>query len=106
MRAEALTFELAPVPDNDIEARTAPRPDPDLADLRFRALLRDRDWSSLPGAIRRRFSKRLPHGGTTVYAGEILETRMSFPRLAAGAGAAADRRPAADRALRRTCRAS
>ena len=83
MRAEALTFELAPVPDNDIDARTAPRPDPTLGDFRFRALLRERDWSSLPDAIRRRFSKRLPHGGTTVYAGEVLETRMSFARLAA-----------------------
>ena len=28
-------------------------------------------------AIRHRFSKRLPCGGTTVYAGEVLETRMN-----------------------------
>src|SRR5262245_22927214 len=75
MRAEALTFELAPVPD--IDARAAPRPDPNLDDFRFRALLRERDWASLPEAIRRRFSKRMPHGGATVYAGEVLETRMS-----------------------------
>jgi hypothetical protein len=78
MRAEALTFELAPVPGDDIEGRIVPRTDPTLGDLRFRALLREREWSSLPDAIRRRFSKRLPHGGSTVYAGEVLETRMSF----------------------------
>jgi len=77
MRAEAVAFELAPVPGDDIEVRTAPRSDPNLGDLRFRALLRDSEWSSLPPAIRRRFSKRMPCGGTTVYAGEVLETRMN-----------------------------
>lgn len=79
MRAEALTFELVPVPDHDIEGRSAPRTDPDLGDRRFRALLREREWSSLPDAIRRRFSKRLPHGAAIVYAGEVLETRMTLP---------------------------
>jgi len=77
MRAEAIAFELPPAPGDDIEARTVPRSDPNLGDLRFRALLPDREWSALPGAIRRRFSKRLPCGGTTVYAGEVLETRMN-----------------------------
>jgi uncharacterized protein DUF4166 len=77
MRAEAVAFELAPAPGNDIEARTAPRSDPNLGDLRFRALLRESEWSALPDAIRHRFSKRLPCGGTTVYAGEVLETRMN-----------------------------
>ena len=77
MRAEAVAFELAPGPDNDIDARTDRAPDPKLGDLRFRALMREREWSALPAAIRRRFSKRLPDGGTTVYAGEVLETRMS-----------------------------
>jgi hypothetical protein len=37
----------------------------------------EEDWASLPLAIRRRFSKRLAGGQTIVYAGEILETRMS-----------------------------
>jgi hypothetical protein len=37
----------------------------------------DPDWMSLPAAIRRRFSKRLAGGHTAVYAGEILETRIS-----------------------------
>jgi uncharacterized protein DUF4166 len=77
MRAEAVAFELLPVPGIDIEARTAPRSDPSLGDLRFRALLRDSEWSALPPAIRRRFSKPPLSGGTTVYAGEVLETRMT-----------------------------
>ena len=74
--------------------------------FRFRALLRERDWASLPAAIRRRFSKRLPPGGSTVYAGEVLETRMNFggwllaQALRLIGGAAADRRAAC------TCRAS
>ncbi len=48
-----------------------------LGDLRFRALLSDRDWDALPAAIRRRFSRRLADGGTIVYAGRVTETRMS-----------------------------
>ncbi len=48
-----------------------------LHDLRFRALMSNDEWMSLPPPIRRRFSKRLADGCTVVYAGEILETRMS-----------------------------
>jgi hypothetical protein len=47
-------------------------------DLRFRALLSDRDWASLPLSVRRRFSKRLAGGRTVVYVGEVVETRMSM----------------------------
>jgi Domain of unknown function (DUF4166) len=48
-----------------------------LGDPRFRALLADRDWEALPPAIRCRFSRRLADGGTIVYAGRVIETRMS-----------------------------
>jgi hypothetical protein len=48
-----------------------------LGDLRFRALLPADDWDALPLAIRRRFSKRLAAGRTIVYAGRVIETRMS-----------------------------
>lgn len=51
--------------------------DDTLGDLRFRALMTDADWASLPAAIRRRFSKRLADGRTIVYVGEILETHIS-----------------------------
>lgn len=49
----------------------------ELGDLRFRALLSEADWLALPLTIRRRFSKRLSGGNTTVYVGEVIETRMS-----------------------------
>src|SRR5262245_47017622 len=49
----------------------------ELGDLRFRGLMRDEEWSSLPPAIRRRFSKRVAPGDTVVYVGEVLETWMS-----------------------------
>lgn len=52
-------------------------PAAELRDLRFRALMSETEWASLPLAIRRRFSKRLADGRTAVYAGEILETYMS-----------------------------
>ena len=49
----------------------------ELGDLRFRALLPESDWLALPHTIRRRFTKRLSGGNTTVYVGEVIETRMS-----------------------------
>jgi hypothetical protein len=48
-----------------------------LGDLRFRALLSEDEWAALPLSIRKRFSKRLRGGDTTVYVGEVIETRMS-----------------------------
>src|SRR5262245_48632290 len=48
-----------------------------LGDLRFRALLSEADWASLPLAVRRRFSKRLAGGNTAIYVGTVLETWMS-----------------------------
>lgn len=77
MRARAVAAEVLRRPD------TQARPEPsselrvELGDLRFRALMTEEDWASLPFGIRRRFSKRLTGGETIVYAGEILETRMS-----------------------------
>ena len=50
----------------------------ELGDLRFRALMSDLEWASLPQQIRRRFSKRLSGGRTIVYVGEVVETRMSL----------------------------
>ena len=52
-------------------------PDESLGDLRFRALLSDADWIALPPETRRRFSRRLAAGGTAVYAGRVVEMRMS-----------------------------
>lgn len=51
--------------------------DGELGDLRFRALISPDAWASLPGPVRRRFSKRLAGGRTAVFIGEVVETRMS-----------------------------
>jgi hypothetical protein len=63
----------------DLDAPRTPRSETalDIGDPRFRALLSEEEWASLPLAIRRRFSKRLANGETTVYVGEVLETWMS-----------------------------
>ena len=61
----------------ELRPESKSKPKLELGDLRFRALMTEEGWFSLPLAIRRRFSKRLGGGQTIVYAGEILETRMS-----------------------------
>ena len=55
----------------------SPGSEPELGDLRFRALMRESDWMSLPLSIRKRFSKRLAAGDTMVYSGETLTNEMS-----------------------------
>src|SRR5215813_11903013 len=72
-----------PVQTLDAPAGDALSPEPAgvpevaIGDPRFRALLCEEEWASLPAAVRRRFSKRLANGASTVYAGEVLETWMS-----------------------------
>jgi hypothetical protein len=55
---------------------------PDLGDLRFRRLVGEEQWARLPEAVRARFSKRLRGGATALYAGEVVECRMSRIGLA------------------------
>ena len=54
-----------------------PLPDDSIVDLRFRALLGEAAWSRLPPAVQKRFSKRLEPGAVVLYAGEVIETRLS-----------------------------
>lgn len=56
------------------QTRTA---SPTLVDTRFMALLAAEEWAALPGTIRRRFSKRVCGGESTVYRGRLLETRTN-----------------------------
>lgn len=51
--------------------------DEDIVDMRFRALVGEARWSRLPAAVQQRFSKRLASGAVLIYAGEVLETRLS-----------------------------
>src|SRR5262249_56510634 len=74
MRAPAVAAEVLRGP---VEPEPRSEPRPELGDLRFRALMTEAEWFSLPLAIRRRFSRRLAGGQTIVYAGEIVESWMS-----------------------------
>ena len=76
MRAPVVATKVLRDP---VELRPEPKsePKPELGDLRFRALMTEEEWFSLPLAIRRRFSKRLAGGQTIAYAGEILESWTS-----------------------------
>ena len=58
-------------------AEGAPKAAGDLLDLRFRALIPERDWASLPPAVRRRFGKRLARGTSAVYVGQVVASRCS-----------------------------
>lgn len=54
-----------------------PAADESVVDLRFRTLIGEDSWARLPAAVQKRFSKRLSPGAAVVYAGEVLETRLS-----------------------------
>jgi hypothetical protein len=49
----------------------------DIGDLRFRALAGERAWASLPEAVRERFGRHIGAGASILYAGEVVECRMS-----------------------------
>jgi hypothetical protein len=54
-----------------------PRDDAAIVDVRFRSLLPDVAWNSLPHSVRQRFSKRVADGKSIIYAGCVLETSFS-----------------------------
>jgi len=56
--------------------RRAPAAAP-VGDLRFRTLVGEEGWAQLPPAVRARFSHQLGGARTILYAGEIVECRMS-----------------------------
>jgi len=49
-----------------------------VSDARFSNLFARDAWASLPEAVRRRFSVQMAPGEAKHYAGEIIETRLSF----------------------------
>ena len=64
--------EVIPFP-----ARRAAEPQADIGDLRFRALVGEAAWAMLPEAVRARFGKNIAGCAAAVYAGEIVECRIS-----------------------------
>ncbi|HEX5183774.1 MAG TPA: DUF4166 domain-containing protein [Allosphingosinicella sp.] len=68
-------FEAKVIP---FPPRPVPRPAPaDVADLRFRTLVGEADWARLPVAVRARFGRHIGEGRSILYAGEVVECRMS-----------------------------
>lgn len=51
----------------------------DVVDERFRELLGEHAWHVLPGAVRKRFSKRLRQGRSIAYRGVVTRMQMSWP---------------------------
>ncbi len=63
---------------------TNPIESPSLGDVRFRALLSDREWKALPRDVRARFSKRVGPGDSVVYRGYIQKSdRNTWGKLLA-----------------------
>ena len=64
-------------------AARAPAPAAEIGDLRFRTLIGEAAWAGLPEAVRARFGKRIAGCAAALYAGEVVECRISRGRLAA-----------------------
>lgn len=64
-------FQLIPFPSGRVRAADS------IADLRFRTLIGETAWAELPEPVRARFGKRIAAGDIALYAGEIVECRMS-----------------------------
>lgn len=64
-------------PQPYVSSRSTADHEAPVLDLRFRTLVGEEAWSRLPPAVQRRFSKRLAPGAAVLYAGEMVETRLS-----------------------------
>jgi Domain of unknown function (DUF4166) len=58
-------------------ARRAPAVPAPIEDIRFRTLAGVEAWNRLPAAVRARFERHIGPGATIIYAGEVVECRMS-----------------------------
>jgi hypothetical protein len=77
MACAATMLETTPGPEHVYGPAPIDHVKVEIGDVRFRALMTQEQWASLPSPIRRRFSKRLAGGETLVYVGEIVESWMS-----------------------------
>lgn len=58
-------------------ARRGPAAPAPIEDIRFRTLAGGERWTRLPAAVRARFERHIGPGATILYAGEVVECRMS-----------------------------
>jgi len=61
-----------------MQEELAARPDLETPDHRFRSLLGEKTWNTLPASVRRRFGKRLQGGSSVVYQGTVVTMRRNF----------------------------
>ncbi|HEY0411669.1 MAG TPA: DUF4166 domain-containing protein [Allosphingosinicella sp.] len=73
MAAERSEGRVIPFPRR-APAPAAPAP---IGDLRFGALAGEEAWSRLPAAVRERFERHIGPAATILYAGEVVECRLS-----------------------------
>jgi len=69
--------ERSRVETNVVQFRRRARPAPAIGDIRFRALAGEAAWARLPEAVRARFERHIGPAATVLYAGEVVECRMS-----------------------------
>lgn len=69
-RIDAKVVQFRPRP----ASASSPAP---VGDLRFRTLAGEEGWDRLPAAIRARFERHIGAAATILYAGEVVECRMS-----------------------------
>ena len=79
MRASAVAYQAPRSPGLGPTPEPTPEPTSELGDVRFRALMREEDWASLPPAIRRRFSTRLAGGQTMIHIRQMAMFREIEP---------------------------
>jgi hypothetical protein len=72
MGIQAAGSNVIPFPDRAESSSEA-----EVGDLRFLALLGAEAWNELPEAVRTRFAKRVAGARLVVYAGEVIECKMS-----------------------------
>jgi hypothetical protein len=73
MEGQRTEAKIIPFPQR---ARPGAPPAP-VGDLRFRTLAGEEAWDRLPAAVRARFERHIGAGATILYAGQVVECRMS-----------------------------
>lgn len=70
-------MERSRVETNIVQFRLRACAAPAIGDIRFRSLAGEAAWARLPEAVRARFEHHIGPGASILYAGEVVECRMS-----------------------------